>query len=303
MDVFLNPGLLAGAGLAAVPIVLHLIMRQKPRHLEFPALRFIQQRHDSNRRRLRLRQLLLLLLRMGVVCLLALALARPTVDAPGVLGEREGPVAAAFVFDTQPHMSYRNDNQTRLEAAREMALWILPRLPEESQVGVLDGRTDAPVFQVDLGAAKQRIGRLDVDDAGRPVSRLLESAAELLTKSDLRREIYVFTDLARGGWSREAAGQISQRLKDLHGASLYLIDVGVEKPQDYGLGEVRLSSQVLARNTPLGISTDISAIGISGERQGQPRRCHTDRVHGHGRGPRHKARLFANHRRRRPGGR
>ena len=266
MDIFLNPGLLAGAGLVAVPIVLHLIMRQKPRHLEFPALRFIQQRHDSNRRRLRLRQLLLLLLRMGVIGLLALALARPTVDAPGVLGDREGPVAAAFVFDTQPHMMYLRDNQTRLEAAREMALWILPRLPEESQVGVLDGRTDESVFQVDLGAAKQRIGRLDATSAGRPVGRLLESAAELLAKSNLRREIYVFTDLARGGWSREAAGQISQRLQDLHGTSLYLIDVGVEKPQDYGLGEVRLSSQVLARNTPLGISTDISALGISGER-------------------------------------
>ena len=42
--------------------------------------------------------------------------------------------------------------------------------------------------------------------------------------------------------------------------------MGVEKPQDYGLGEIRLSSQVLAHNTPLGISTDISAIGATGER-------------------------------------
>ena len=101
----------------------------------------------------------------------------------GMLGEREGPVAAAFVFDTQPHMMYRHENQTRLEAAREMALWILPRLPEESQVGVLDGRTDEPVFQVDLAAAKQRIRAARRGQRGSARRcRLLDSAAELLAR-------------------------------------------------------------------------------------------------------------------------
>ena len=52
---FLHPGLLAGALLAAVPVVLHLMMRQRPKVLEFPALRFVQARQASNRRTLRLR--------------------------------------------------------------------------------------------------------------------------------------------------------------------------------------------------------------------------------------------------------
>ena len=71
---FVNFTLLAGTVLIAVPIVLHLIMRRKPTLLEFPALRFIQQRADMNRRRLRLRHLLLLLLRAGVIALLVVAL-------------------------------------------------------------------------------------------------------------------------------------------------------------------------------------------------------------------------------------
>ena len=132
-------------------------------------------------------------------------------------------------------------------------------------MGVLDGRTDDPVFQVDLGAAKQRIGRLDAANAGRPVCRLLETAADLLAKSDLPRDLRVYGSGPRR-LVREAAGQVSQRLQALHGASMYLIDVGVEQPQDYGLGEIRLSSQVLARNTPLAISTDIAAVGVTGER-------------------------------------
>ena len=70
---FMHAALLGGIALIAVPIVLHLIMRQKPKHLEFPALRFIKQRENSNRRRLRLRHLLLLLLRCAAIALLAFA--------------------------------------------------------------------------------------------------------------------------------------------------------------------------------------------------------------------------------------
>ena len=104
---FVNLSLLAGTLLIAVPIVLHLIMRRRPTRMEFPALRFIQHRADANRRRLQLRQLLLLLLRAGVIALLALALARPSVRLAGALGSQESPVAAALVFDAAPHMEYR----------------------------------------------------------------------------------------------------------------------------------------------------------------------------------------------------
>src|SRR5690348_648848 len=102
----LNPWLLWGALLFVAPVVLHLIMRQQPKHLAFPALRFIQQRQFSNRRRLKLRHLLLLLLRILAICLLAFALARPTIKfsatsslAARFIGNQEAPVAAALVFD------------------------------------------------------------------------------------------------------------------------------------------------------------------------------------------------------------
>lgn len=70
-----------GGLLAAVPIVLHLAMKPKPKHQMFPALRFLRQRQATNQRRLRLRQFALLLLRCLIVLLLALALARPSVQS------------------------------------------------------------------------------------------------------------------------------------------------------------------------------------------------------------------------------
>lgn len=147
---FLHVAFLGGALAVAVPIVLHLIMRQQPKHLEFPALRFIKLRESANRRQMRLRHWLLLALRCAVVGLLALALARPSVLSSGMLGDQESPAAVALVFDTNPRMQYRQQNKTRLEVAQETAAWLLPQLPAESDVAVIDSRSASPAFAVDL---------------------------------------------------------------------------------------------------------------------------------------------------------
>ena len=77
----LNPALLAGLGLMAVPILLHLLMRAKPKRLVFPALRLILQRKKQNSRRMRLRHFWLLLLRVLVIALIVFAMTRPSLPA------------------------------------------------------------------------------------------------------------------------------------------------------------------------------------------------------------------------------
>lgn len=77
----LNPALLAGLLLAVIPVLLHLMLRAKPKRLVFPALRLIQQRRLQNVRRMNLRHLWLLLLRIGVIALIVLAVCRPSLPA------------------------------------------------------------------------------------------------------------------------------------------------------------------------------------------------------------------------------
>src|SRR5438067_12201884 len=76
---FVNLSLLVGGVLIAIPVVLHLIMRQRPKQFIFPALRFIHERRIANQRRLQLRHWLLLALRCAAIGLFAMALARPSV--------------------------------------------------------------------------------------------------------------------------------------------------------------------------------------------------------------------------------
>src|SRR5438876_8544849 len=112
---FVFPALLGGLLLAGIPILLHLIMRQKPKLLLFPAFQFLLQRHRTNQRKLRLRHLLLLCLRLLIIAGLFLALAQPLLfSTTGGLGG-DHPVAVVFVFDTSPRMGYKaSDGMTRL---------------------------------------------------------------------------------------------------------------------------------------------------------------------------------------------
>jgi hypothetical protein len=265
---FVNLSLLAGTALVALPILLHLIMRRKPKLLEFPALRFLAKRHDTNQRSLRLRHLLLLLLRAAAIALLAFALARPSLNVSGGIGSQEAPVAAALVFDAAPHMQYRHENQTRLEAAKDLGLWLTAQLPEQSEIAVLDTRVGAAAaFQADRGAAKDRIERLDAVSNSQPLAAAIDAAVPLLEQTRLpRKEIYVFTDLSRGAWPAEHAARLRQQLGSLSGAGVYVIDVGVDKPTDYGLGAVRLSAEVFSSRGELTVATDVTCVGAAAQR-------------------------------------
>ncbi|MEZ6057084.1 MAG: BatA domain-containing protein [Planctomycetaceae bacterium] len=77
----LNPLLISGLLLAGLPILLHLMLRQKPKKLVFPALQLILARKQQNLKRMRLRHLWLLILRVLVIALIVFAVARPSLPA------------------------------------------------------------------------------------------------------------------------------------------------------------------------------------------------------------------------------
>ena len=214
---FVNVSLLFGSALIAVPIVLHLIMRRKPVRLEFPALRFIQKRHDVNQRRLQLRHLLLLLLRAAAIALLAFALARPSVKIKfaGVLGSQESPVAAALVFDAAPHMEYRHENKTRLEVAQRVGPVAAGRnCRRKARSPCFDTAAGPGGVRRPIAAlAKQRIERLETVANSQPLAAGRRGGRSTAGPERAGpQEIYVFTDLRRAAWPSDAAAALQDRL-------------------------------------------------------------------------------------------
>jgi len=78
---FLSTGLLAGLLAIAIPIGLHMLARQQPKRVIFPATRFLKQSLHTHRDRLKVRRWWLLAMRIFAVAMLALTLARPQIHA------------------------------------------------------------------------------------------------------------------------------------------------------------------------------------------------------------------------------
>src|SRR5687767_14954401 len=108
---FLTPWLLAGSALIGVPILIHLIMRRKPKHLLFPAFRFLQQRHRTNVQKLRLRHLILLAMRVLLILLICSALARPEISGGVSHLAVDAPVGVVLIMDTSASMDYLHEGK------------------------------------------------------------------------------------------------------------------------------------------------------------------------------------------------
>ena len=78
---WLSPLYLAAAAGVAVPILIHLFGRPRPRHVRFPSLRLLRVAHRERHSSVRLQRLLSLILRCLALLLLAAALALPAARA------------------------------------------------------------------------------------------------------------------------------------------------------------------------------------------------------------------------------
>src|SRR5215218_1942887 len=110
--------LVAMAGLA-VPVLLHLIQRERKQVVQFPSLMFLRRIPYQSVRRRRIRHWLLLMMRLAALALIVLAFARPFFRAadPSVAAEG-GAREVVILVDRSYSMGY-GDRWTRaLNAAR-----------------------------------------------------------------------------------------------------------------------------------------------------------------------------------------
>lgn len=250
---FVYPLLLGGLLLAGVPVLLHFLIRQKPKTLLFPAFRFLLLKRRSNTRNLRLRHLLLLLLRIALIVLICLALARPRLFHPvAEILDRERPVAMIFVIDTTPSMDYKSGEQTRLELAKKRALEFLDQLPADGHYLVLDAAdlasSDREDFIASTEKARQRIQSLTIRPESVPVTTALIKALDRFDAWDdppgqtLPRFICVFTDRTKPSWDGPA---LTKRLvkEDAVKVRTLLFDVGVAEPVDFAILQADLPAE------------------------------------------------------------
>ncbi|HMP15518.1 MAG TPA: BatA and WFA domain-containing protein, partial [Gemmatales bacterium] len=256
---FLSPWVLLGSLLIAVPIIIHLVMRKKPRLLTFPALELLQQRRKTNLRKLRLRHLALLALRVLLIWLAALALARPlATNLPGVMA-LGSPIAAVLIFDTSSSMEYRVEGKSLLDQAREQSLAYLKSLPNTSEVAVFDTGEGSIGRFVSINEATQIIEGRKIVPRTRSVTAAMEDAMRLLERSapNLPIVLAVFSDRTNASWDENVVGTTllpqKQGLEAKLNRSINMVyyDLGLSEPRNHSITSIAVKPASVSAITPI----------------------------------------------------
>src|SRR6185503_4921561 len=254
---FFNPALLWFALGGAIPIIIHLLHRQKFKRVRWAAMEFLLQALKKTRRRMQLENLLLLLLRILIMILLALAIARPFF--------REAPVEAIgdtdchhfFVIDQSYSMAYKRAQHTSLDVAKRAALKVLAdiRPSEQDRFSILPLSSFPEPILVNSNR-KERIqtalNELKPSDFGTSLHATLQSVRNLLESAEIRnrdRRIYIFTDLQKGGWvirdENEARkfGELLKALGKKENTRFFLYDAGTSDSFNHAIVDLRANDR------------------------------------------------------------
>ncbi|MBI3269567.1 MAG: BatA domain-containing protein [Planctomycetes bacterium] len=261
---FLNPAFLTGLAAAAVPVLLHLVYRRKAKIVLFPDLRFLKQIDQRISRRHRIEEWLLLALRMGVLSLLAIALAKP-LWRPESPSRGPGPsTAAILILDDSYSMEFVRAGVSSFDRARKGALDALSLLRPADQVAILPlNRLPAPgegLLSADPVAAREALAAAEPSQGTTPLAPALGLACELLASSTTTyRDIYFFTDLQRTAWEPVLAGE--EWRKRLADYGFFLVDAGAPEGPNLAVTSAEVATAHQIRGVPGRIAVTVSNPG------------------------------------------
>jgi hypothetical protein len=247
---FIHLGFLAAGAAVAVPILIHLLFRQRARRVEIGTLHFLRIVLQDQARRRKLRRWLLLALRVAGVLLLALLFARPYWTAAETRGsERE----VAILIDRSASMAAATAGAAPFDKAQSQAADVIAGLPDGSKVRLAYFDSDEIALSQDA----------KVDPAFRPslagtdYTKALGWARDIVVASRrLKRQVFLLTDLQKCGLGPPLADGFPPN------AEIELIDVGRPLAMNIAVEDVLAEQTELRAGMPVIVTARIFNAGV-----------------------------------------
>ena len=241
-----------------LPIIIHLLNREKARQVLFSSLRFISSAHQVNIKRHKLKQILLMLLRILIMLILAWAFARPffagDVDAASKDGIRRNVV---IIIDNSYSMGY-DDVFAR---AKEEALKVVTKLKSQDTVALMYASNTAQVMK-ELTSEHESVKAaisIQADQTNNPTDFLsaVFAADEVLKNVKVgKKKIVLISDLQNVGWEN-----FIETDKLSYGVEIELIDLSAKEVENLAITGLIAPEIVLKENRPSRITARIANFG------------------------------------------
>ncbi len=269
----LAPLFLLGLAAIAVPIVIHMIQRERKEVVEFPSLMFVRRIPFHSFRRQRIRHWFLLLLRCAALALLALAFSRPFVRAPALAAVTDGAREVVVLLDRSYSMGYRDHWERARDAAREVVRGLAP--DDLATLIFFDsGAAAGPRSTTDRASLLGLIGDAELSAGVTRYGPALKLAEGVFEGSELPRlEAVLISDFQRAGVESAAGIRFPEGTvvtpvpigSDVAAANVSV--AGVLFQREYFSGRERVA--VGARLTNRGASP-VEGLDVSLEMDGRP---------------------------------
>lgn len=271
---WLAPAFFAGLLAVAVPVVIHLIHRERRETVAFPSLMFLRKIPYRSVRRQKLRHLLLLALRCLAIAIVVAAFARPFLQRqiatpPAASDGRD----VVLLIDRSYSMAHGGRWARAMSSARTIAGQMRP--PPVDRLSIVTfGSTAAQLVEPSADAARVEGALAALRPSSEPTRYAagFRMAGQILAASQLpRKEIVLVSDFHRFGWSANDDVPLPQ------GAAVRIVDVSRQENADVAVAGVsvartqsgdRARATVTARATNLGDAprTVEATLDLSGRR-------------------------------------
>jgi hypothetical protein len=224
---FLQPWILAGLPLVLLPILIHLINRNRHRTVDWGAMMFLVKANRMNKGMARLRYVMIMLLRMVAVAAIIFAIGRPLLS--GKLGgfSMGKPDATLILLDRSASMETQ-DLQSG-ESKRSTALNKLSELLQKRHVGsqlVLVDSATGGTQEIESPATLRDLPRTKPTATNANIPSMLETGLAYLKANEAgRAEVWIISDLQESDWAPRSGRwtAIRDQFAEMKGAQHFLL--------------------------------------------------------------------------------
>lgn len=197
---FLNPFILFGLALSAIPLIIHLLNLRKLRNIEFSSLKFLKELQKSHIRKLKIQQLILLLLRILTIVFLVLAFSRPitTGHIPGLSQYAQSSIV--ILLDNSPSMNISDQYGNRFNYAKRITKKLLDQMNNRDEIAIIPmsnlQTADNYSFNSNIKNLSEQVSKIKIGYKTVSISQSIAVAIDLLKNNahHLNKEIFIISD-------------------------------------------------------------------------------------------------------------
>jgi hypothetical protein len=197
---FLTPLFLVGLAGLAIPVILHLIQKERKNVVQFPSLMFLRRIPYQSVRRRRIRHWFLLFMRLAALALIVLAFARPFLRRSEIAAGASGAREVVILLDRSYSMGYGTKWSQALARAEQTINGLTPA--DRASIVLFSSNTEVVLRSAaDRGRLLAAVSGLQPSAGATRYGPALKLAGSILSESAIpRREAILISDFQRGGW-------------------------------------------------------------------------------------------------------